>query len=93
MVYRLDSQGIGIQFTASILALTAYHPPVQYTGALSLRVKLKLATHLHLMLKLRTVELYLHSLINLHGVRLNYAQRRLYFSYLFIEGDLSQLGD
>jgi hypothetical protein len=31
----------------------------------------KLTTHLHLVPRLRMVELYLHSLIRLHGVMLN----------------------
>jgi hypothetical protein len=41
--------------------------PIQWEkGALSTRVKA--ITHLHLMPRLRMVELYLHSLIRLHGV-------------------------
>jgi hypothetical protein len=43
--------------------------------------------HLHLMLKSRMVELYLHSLMCLHGAMLNYlAQGKLYPFFTFTFG-------
>jgi hypothetical protein len=52
-------------------ALGPTHPPIQWVpGGLSLGIK-RLITHLHLMPRLRMVDLYFHSPIRLHGVVLN----------------------
>jgi hypothetical protein len=44
---------------------------------------MKVTTHLHLVLRSRIVELYLHSLIRLHGVVLNQLSIRTALSFTF----------
>jgi hypothetical protein len=76
----------GVLFPAGVRDFSLLHSvqtgssthPASYPvgkGTLSLGVKwgtgVKLTTHLHLVLRVRTLELYLHSPIRLHGVVLN----------------------
>jgi hypothetical protein len=68
-------RGKGIYFTASKLARRPTQPPTYWLPeALSPREScwyMKLITHLHLVLKSRTVELHLHSSIHLRSVVIN----------------------
>jgi hypothetical protein len=83
MGYGLDGRGsvpdrgkIFLLFIASRPALKPTQTPKQWVqGALSSRVKqqeVKMKSHLHIVLRSRMVELYLHSSTRLHGVMLNY---------------------
>jgi hypothetical protein len=49
----------------------------------------KLTTHLHLVLRLRMVELYLHSAISLHGLVLNELGPGITLPFAFIIRDVS----
>jgi hypothetical protein len=82
--YELAVRGIGVRFLAegrifffsitSRLALGPTQPPIQRVPmAVSLGVKrpLREADHVHLVPRLRMVELYLHFPIRLHGAVLN----------------------
>jgi hypothetical protein len=79
--YGLDRDSIPgrgkifLSSTESRLALGPTQPPIQWIpGALSRGVNgrgMKPTTHLHLLPKLRMVELYLHSPIRLHGLVFN----------------------
>jgi hypothetical protein len=83
MGYELESWGSipgrGKRFSLlhSVQTGSGIHPASYSmgTGALSPGIKwpgMELTTHPHLVLKLRIVELYLHSLTCLHGIVLNY---------------------
>jgi hypothetical protein len=82
--YRLGNQGALVQFltgqdifffVVSILAVGSTRPHIQWVPrAVYEGLKwqgCEADTHLHLLPKLRMMELYLHSLISLHSVVLN----------------------
>jgi hypothetical protein len=82
--YGLDDQGIGVRFCAgardvSLLNVKigpgATQSPIQRVLAAVFMgergTSMKLTTHYHLVLRLRIVELYLHSPIRLRGVVIN----------------------
>jgi hypothetical protein len=70
----------------SRLALQPIQPPVKWVlVAVSPVVKqqgCEMTTHLHLVLRLRMVELYLHSPIHLHGMVLNPRDNFTFYLYL-----------
>jgi hypothetical protein len=63
------------------LTLEPFQPPTQWVlGSVSPGVKL--TTHLHLVSRWRTMELYLHSLICLHGIVLNKLSTRITLPFI-----------
>jgi hypothetical protein len=82
---RVSIPGQGKYFsvfsTAFRQALRSIQHPIQWVrGEISPGVKV--ATHLHLVLRSRMVELYLHSPICLHGIVLNYLSRGTFLPFI-----------
>jgi hypothetical protein len=82
-IYALDGRGTGIRFLEGARDISLLNSVQTGSGAHQAPYPIsnvyrgltpqfvKPATHLHLMPRLRMVELYLHSLIRLYGVVLN----------------------